>query len=84
MCKSVRKSEIQVILVDGNGILHPRRFGSASHLGVISGYPTIGVAKSLHCIDGLNEHSIKQQIRNQHLIPNPQDPFPGRPLFHVL
>lgn len=34
-----------VILMDGNGLLHPRGFGVASHIGVLSGYCTIGVAK---------------------------------------
>ncbi|CEP10748.1 hypothetical protein [Parasitella parasitica] len=36
----------QVILVDGNGLLHPRRFGIASHLGVLCQTPTVGVAKN--------------------------------------
>ncbi len=35
-----------VLLVDGNGILHPRFFGLASHVGVKNDVPTIGVAKS--------------------------------------
>jgi deoxyribonuclease V len=35
-----------LLLCDGMGILHPRRFGIASHLGVITGLPAIGVGKS--------------------------------------
>ncbi len=38
-----------VLLVDGNGILHPRRAGVASHLGVLLDRPTVGVAKGHLC-----------------------------------
>jgi len=37
----------ELVLVDGQGIAHPRRLGIASHFGVASGLPTIGVAKSV-------------------------------------
>ena len=35
-----------VLLIDGQGIAHPFRCGLASHLGLLLGKPTIGVAKS--------------------------------------
>jgi deoxyribonuclease V len=48
MVKTAKRLNLKpdVYLVDGQGIAHPRRFGLASHVGVLLDSPTIGVAKS--------------------------------------
>lgn len=36
-----------LLVLDGQGITHPRRMGIASHFGVLNNLPTIGCAKSM-------------------------------------
>lgn len=50
-----------VLLFDGNGRLHPREAGLASHVGVVMDVPSIGVAKNLLCGE---------------LVDPPSEPFP--------
>lgn len=38
-----------ILMIDGNGLLHPRKMGLACHVGLSLDKPSVGVAKSLLC-----------------------------------
>jgi len=59
---SIKKLQIKpdVFLVDGHGFAHPYHCGFASHLGLVLGKPTIGVAKGKLC--GEEEHVYGEPV----------------------
>jgi deoxyribonuclease V len=52
-----------LLICDGHGIAHPRRLGIATHVGLLSGLPSIGCAKSL--LTG--HHSPVPDVRGAHV-----------------
>ncbi len=55
----------QVVLVDGNGILHQQGVGLACHVGVRANVCAIGVAKTFLQVDGLDWESIKSDFQSK-------------------
>tara|TARA_Y100000034_G_scaffold96601_1_gene117689 strand:- start:6 stop:683 length:678 start_codon:yes stop_codon:yes gene_type:complete len=53
-----------ILMCDCNGILHPRKIGMASHVGLILEIPTIGIAKRklIGIVDGNNKIMHEDQV----------------------
>jgi len=61
-----------LLIFDGQGFAHPRRFGLACHIGVLTGLPAIGCAKTRLCGQydepGINRGEFSQLIDGQQTI----------------
>jgi len=53
----------QAVLVDGNGAFHPFRCGCATHLGVSTGLPTVGVAKTVLEVGDVTVEKVRRIAR---------------------
>lgn len=55
-----------VLMIDGPGIIHPRKIGIASHVGLVLDIPTIGITKSMLCGELKNDKVyVNDEIRGQ-------------------
>jgi len=59
-----------VFLVDGQGFAHPYRLGFATHLGLVIGKPTIGVAKSrlYGRVESIEDHDWMSLVDNGEIV----------------
>ena len=55
----------RALLVDGNGVLHPRQCGIACHIGVATGLPAVGVAKNLHQIQEFGDQFTRESVKER-------------------
>ncbi len=53
------KNQFDVLIIDGHGILYPRKCWLASYVGITIDKPTIGVAKNLLCRSILENNYIE-------------------------
>mmetsp|Transcript_53343 Transcript_53343/g.104357 ORF Transcript_53343/g.104357 Transcript_53343/m.104357 type:complete len:375 (+) Transcript_53343:227-1351(+) len=57
----------QIVFIDGNGIIHPRGCGLASHFGVVVDVPTVGCAKKLFVLpkEGISQDLVDKMVKTQ-------------------
>lgn len=82
-CYRLLKTRPSLLLVDGNGILHPAKFGIACMVGLRLGKPTIGVAKSL-LMGSVEEVKVGKAVpvtSNGRLLGYAFRPTHGRPVY---
>lgn len=53
---------VGLYVFDGNGYLHPRHMGLATHAGNLLGVPTIGVAKSYYKVENVDYIEPENQV----------------------
>jgi deoxyribonuclease V len=60
------------VIIDGNGILHPRRAGIAACFGLLADVPTVGIGKKLLCgrvdLNGMRADETRPVLHNDQLI----------------
>jgi len=65
------RAKLDVLIVHGRGINHPRFAGFALHLGVVLNAPTIGVSKTMLCGEYVEPdqacHCVPLKFRGRHL-----------------
>jgi endonuclease V len=54
--------DVDIVFVDGNGVLHPRGAGLASHLGVLCNLRTVGIGKTFLHVDGLTKPRVRELV----------------------
>jgi deoxyribonuclease V len=66
------KFEPDVLMLDGQGLAHPRRLGLACHVGLLADRPSLGCAKSRLCgehgMPGQNAGASKPLMHNGELV----------------
>src|SRR6476660_5057567 len=53
------RCDFDALILDGHGVLHPRKCGLASFIGVLINKPTIGIAKKLLCGEVNSEYFVE-------------------------